>query len=149
QERPDRALCQVPEGLARVGRAAVAWRARAARLRPGLRRCVEALGGSDEDDPQRVPTDAVAEGSAGTGRPTYGRFLLRRGRRVTTRIRSSAGEVARAASCPNRKRAIAPAGTDGGRRRFRPTSGSTPLRTVSCCTAPIPCGFRSSATSST
>ena len=53
--------------------------------------CLEALGRADEDDPQRVPPDAVAEGGAGSGCQTHGGVLLRR------RSGASPG------MCPNRR----------------------------------------------
>ena len=54
---------------------------RTAHLRERFGAGVEAVGGASEDDPQRVPPDAVAEGSAGAHREADGRVLLRRERR--------------------------------------------------------------------
>src|SRR5262245_29029438 len=94
QERPHRLLPEVSEGAAGFGHAAVAWRARATHLREHLGAGVEALGGSNEDDPQRVPADAVAEGSPGSRCQAHGRLFLRRGCRVTTWIRPTANQIA-------------------------------------------------------
>ena len=59
--------------------------------REHLGRCLEALGRADEDDPQRVSADALAEGGSGAREEAHGRLLLRRGRgpaaRVTCRSR--------------------------------------------------------------
>ena len=81
-------LREVSEGAARARRAPVAGRARPACVRQRLGPGVEALGGSHEDDPQRVPPDAVAEGSSGSRRQADGRLLLRRRRRAPAWLRS-------------------------------------------------------------
>src|SRR5215207_1587621 len=63
---------------------------------------METLGRADEDDPERVPADALAEGSAGTGSETYGGFLLRRRSRAAPGLRSTAKQVASVAGrCPH------------------------------------------------
>src|ERR671931_2604510 len=93
QDRAHGQLQEISEGTAGPRRTAVAWRARAADLREHLRAGVETLGGADEDDPQRVPPDAVAEGSPGPRRQAHGGFFLRRGRGTAARIRPPANEV--------------------------------------------------------
>src|SRR5688572_16981133 len=92
-ERPDRALRKVSEEHARTGRAAVARRAGAAGLRERFGPGVEAVGRTAEDDSERVPADALAEGSAGADQPPDGRFLLRRERGAAPRVRAAADEV--------------------------------------------------------
>src|SRR5439155_4500217 len=54
-------LQETPTRTSRDGHAPVARRAGPADLREHLRRRLEALGRTDEDDPQRVPADAPAE----------------------------------------------------------------------------------------
>src|SRR6478735_1143854 len=66
QERPDGEVREVPEGDAGPGCATLAWRDRPARFCKRRRAGVEALGRAPEDDPQRVPVDALAEGRPGT-----------------------------------------------------------------------------------
>src|SRR5687767_2611836 len=64
QERPHGALREVSERNAWTRLAALAGRARAARLRECVRSGVEAVGRTAEDDSQRVPSDALAERGA-------------------------------------------------------------------------------------
>ena len=82
---------------------ALARRARSANLRQRVGGRLEALGRAHEDDPQRVPPDAVAEGSAGTRRQAHGRLLLRRRRRAAARIRAAADQVSRPAAVRARR----------------------------------------------
>src|ERR1700730_18645481 len=86
---------EVSERAARPRRPAVARRTRSAHLRKCLRSGMEALGRADEDDSQRVPADAVAEGSARPRREAYGGFLLWRRRGAPARLRPATGEVIR------------------------------------------------------
>src|SRR3954469_2490545 len=85
---------QVSERYARARRPALAWRARAARVRERLRAGVEDVGRTPEDDPQRVPLDALAEGSTGADCAADAGLLLRRERRAAAGVRSAAGQVA-------------------------------------------------------
>ena len=110
---------------------------------------VEALGRANEDDPQRVPPDAVAEGGAGPRRQAHGGLLLRRRRGASARVRARNRRSDRASNTPEaRHRCLLV------RRRlptFRQTSAFIPSRTAQlpvplCAT---PCGFLWSATSST
>src|SRR4029450_3512137 len=73
-------------------------RARGADLREHLRGRLAALGRADEDDSERVPSHAVAEGSAGARQEAHGGFLLRRRSGAPTRIRPAAGEIRRLAA---------------------------------------------------
>src|SRR5687768_6385398 len=89
-ERPHGILPEVSKGDAWAGKGAVAGRTGSAHLREYLRRGLEALGRADEDDPQRVSADALAEGSAAARDQAHGGFLLRRRRRAPARIRPPA-----------------------------------------------------------
>src|SRR5687767_15113357 len=93
QEWPDGPLREVSEGHAGARCAALAGGARTTRLRQGLRAGVEAVGRAAEDDPQRVPPDAVAERGADADRAADGRLLLRRKRGAAARLRPAAGEI--------------------------------------------------------
>src|SRR6185503_14714163 len=84
---------QVPEGPARPGRGAVARRDRAAHLRERLGAGLEALGGAPEDDPQRIPPDALAEGRPGGDSHADGRLFLRRRIGAAAGLRPSTDEV--------------------------------------------------------
>src|SRR5262245_55434639 len=90
--RPEGVLSKVPEGAAGTGRPALAGGARRANLREHLRRSLENVGRTDEDDPQRVPADALAETGPGAGAEAHGGLLLRRGRRPPARLRPPAGQ---------------------------------------------------------
>src|SRR4029079_9340147 len=72
----DRVLREVTEGFARPRRGTVARRTREAHLRQCLRAGMENVGRPDEDDPERIPPDALAEGGAGADGQADGRFLL-------------------------------------------------------------------------
>ncbi len=93
-----RALHQAEKGSPRAGVAPLAGTAGTADLRERVGAGLEAVGGATEDDPQRIPADAVAEGSAGTDRAAPRGVLLRRERgdasRVTSRRRSSPPRLA-------------------------------------------------------
>src|SRR5687767_11665852 len=93
QERPDGAVRQVPETAAWPRQSSVAGRARAAGLRQRVRPGLEAVGRPDEDDPERIPPDALAERSAGADREADGGLLLRRKRGVAARLRAAADQV--------------------------------------------------------
>src|SRR5436190_23223948 len=54
---------------------------------------MEAVGGPDEDDSQRVPAHALAEGGAGTDRAPHGGLLLRRGRGAAAWVRPATDEI--------------------------------------------------------
>ena len=109
--------------------AALARRTRSADLRQYLGRSLEALGRADEDDPQRVPPDAVAEGGAGTRRRSTWKISssakARRFRPGTSRSRPS--KLVRPARPPAigaaivelepRRARASSAPTDRGRRR--------------------------------
>src|SRR5687768_15049763 len=64
QDRPHGAVREISEADAWPRFAPLARRAWTTHLRERLRPGVEALGRTPEDDPQRVPADALAEGSA-------------------------------------------------------------------------------------
>src|ERR1041385_8972921 len=93
QERAHRQLREVPEGAPGPRRASLAGRARTAHLRKRIRAGVEDVGRPPEDDPQRVPPDALAEGGAGADRQAHGGLLLRRKRGAPARLRSATDEV--------------------------------------------------------
>src|SRR4051812_17436413 len=93
---------QVPEAAAGARYATVARRTGPADLRERLRAGVEAVGRADEDDPQRVPADALAEGSAGVDRQAHGGFLLRGERRPPPRFRAAADQVISRGRPPSR-----------------------------------------------
>src|SRR5688572_24476555 len=90
-QRPHGVLCEIPEESPRSRRETVARPARRQDLRERLRAGLEAVGRTPEDDPQRVPPDALAEGSTGTGRPSARGLLLRGERRAAARVRAPAG----------------------------------------------------------
>src|ERR1700686_5089238 len=94
-ERTHGDVREVSERAAGPRRPAVAWRTGSAHLRKCLRSGMEALGRADEDDSQRVPAHAVAEGRARPRREAYGGFLLWRKRGASARLRSPTGEVIR------------------------------------------------------
>src|SRR5215510_3861472 len=94
-QRPDGPMREIPEGAPGARRAPVARRARAADLRERLRPGVEDVGRPDEDDPERIPPDAVAEGSAGADWAAHGGLLLRRGRGPAARVRATADKIVR------------------------------------------------------
>src|SRR3954464_5492311 len=62
-------------------------------LRQHLRGGVEVVGRAHEDDPQRVPPDALAEGGAATRRQAHGGVLLRRRGRTAAWLRAAAREA--------------------------------------------------------
>src|SRR5262245_45385261 len=97
-QRADGILPEVPEGTTRSRRAPLARRARSAYFRPHLRRRLETLGRTDEDDPQRVPPDAVAEAGTGARAEAHGGLLLRRRRRAPAGVRAAAGQGIRRAA---------------------------------------------------
>src|SRR5207237_1659994 len=85
---------EIPERAARARRAPLARRARPKNLSKRVGAGVEIVGRPDEDDPERVPPDALAEGSAGIDREAHGRLLLRGGRRTAAGVRSATIEIA-------------------------------------------------------
>src|SRR5437870_6621321 len=93
QDRPDGVLPEIPERDARTRRSALARRTRAADLRGHFRRSLEDVGRADEDDPQRVSPDAVAERGAGARAETHGGFLLRRGSGAASGLRPATDEA--------------------------------------------------------
>src|SRR5207248_10209172 len=93
QEWPHGDVREIPEGTPGPGCAAVAWRTRPAHLREYFEGRLEALGRAHEDDPERVPPDALAEGSAGPRSQAHGRLFLRRRCGAASRIRPPAGQI--------------------------------------------------------
>src|SRR5438874_5091161 len=71
----------------------MARRARAAHLRERVEGRVEALGRADENDPERVPPDAVAERGPGSRRQAHGRFLFWRRRGAAAGLHPAADQV--------------------------------------------------------
>jgi hypothetical protein len=106
-ERTDGVLREVPEGIAGSRCPALARRARPAHLRARLGSGVEALGRAHEDDFERVSSDALAEGSAGSHCQTDGRFFLRRGSGSPSRLRPATGQVGRTPSTSSSAKAFA------------------------------------------
>lgn len=93
RERSHRALREVPEDTSRSRLTAVAGRTGSTHLRKRLCTGMEALGRPPENDPERIPSHAVAEGSAGTDRKAHGRFLLRSQCRAATRLRATTDQI--------------------------------------------------------
>jgi len=89
-ERSNRALREVSEDTARARHTTVARGTGTTHLRKRLCTGMEALGRTPENDLERIPPDAVAEGSAGTDRKAHGRLLLRSQCRATTGLRPTA-----------------------------------------------------------
>src|SRR5437867_412410 len=92
-QRPLGALREIPERPARARRPSLARRAGPADLPDRVGAGLEDVGRPDEDDSERVPPDAVAEGGAGIDRAAHGRLLLRRRRGASARLRSAAIEI--------------------------------------------------------
>ena len=93
QDRANRAVREVPEDAARPRFTSVARRTGPANFRKRLRAGMEAVGRPTENDSERIPSNAVAEGSAGTDRTSDGGLLFRGRRRVATRVRATANEI--------------------------------------------------------
>src|SRR5262249_29450817 len=141
QKRTQGLLRQVPERASRARYTAVAGRTRSTDLRERLARRLEAVGRADENDSQRVPSDAVAERGTGARCEAHGGFLLRPGFCPASRLRSAADQIA--PTWRNPKRATAPVGTADGHRRFRWISDFTPpSKTANCFSARTQCGFQ-------
>src|SRR5262245_23803535 len=96
-ERPNRTVREVSEDAPRPRFATVAGRTRTTHLRERLRTGMEAVGGPSENDSERIPPDALAEGSAGTDWTAHGGFLLRCRRRAATRVCATAIQITPAA----------------------------------------------------
>src|SRR5262245_10282677 len=92
-ERPNGTVREVSKDAARARFAALARRTGTAHLRKRLRAGMEAVGGPSENDPERVPPDAVAKGSAGTDWTAHGGFLLRCRRRAASRVCATANKI--------------------------------------------------------
>src|ERR1051326_1917900 len=90
-------LQEAPTRTSRLRLPSLARRARTAHLRKHFRGRLEVVGRADEDDPQRVPADALAERGAAAGIETHGGFLLRRGGRPPARIRAASRKTVGAA----------------------------------------------------
>src|SRR5690349_9066900 len=84
---------QAAARAARSRRKTVARPPGPADLRQRLRRSLDDVGRAHEDDPERVPPDALAEGGAGSRRQADGRILLRRVRGPASRLYPPADEV--------------------------------------------------------
>src|SRR5690606_32323008 len=93
--RANRLLRETPAGAAGARGAPVAGRDRTADLRERVGPGLEALGRASEDDPERISSDAVAEGGAGADSQAPGGVLLRRRRGTAARLRPAAVEGVR------------------------------------------------------
>src|SRR5688572_849095 len=84
---------EIPKDAARPRLTTVARRTGSAHFRKRFCAGLEAVGRPSEDDSERIPSNAVAERSAGTDRAADGGFLLRGQRRVTAWLRSTANQI--------------------------------------------------------
>src|SRR5436190_2048821 len=93
RERTQGLLSEIPERNARSRRATVARRAWPADLRQHIGGGLEIVGRTDEDDSQRVSSDAVAERGTGAREEAHGRFLLRRRSCPASGLRPTASQI--------------------------------------------------------
>src|SRR4030095_253128 len=93
QIRSNRVLREVSGDAAWPRHSPVARRIRTAYFRKCICAGLEAVGRPAENDSERIPPDAVAEGSAGTEWTAHGGLLLRGHCRTATRLRSTANQI--------------------------------------------------------
>src|SRR5262245_11565486 len=92
-ERPNGTVREVSKDAPRPRFAALARRTGTTHLRQRLRAGMEAVGRPSENDPERVPPDAVAKGSAGTDWTAHGGFLFRCRRGAAARVCATAIQI--------------------------------------------------------
>src|SRR6185436_8943835 len=122
QKRSEGLLRQVSERAGGARCAPLARRPRPAYLRERVGGCLEALGRAHEDDPQRVSTDALAEGGARPRGQAHGGLLLRRSGGAPSRVCAPANEVTTAGRAPPNVRATNAWVCAARRRRLRADS---------------------------